>query len=109
GDAGDAGAECCGDRGRIVGGKVARSAAGKVDDDILEHGSTLLTTRRIWDIRRQVYASLLRLGGVATRISLHCLRARDRNCASNQPGGGRGRDALPPPLFISSPRRARIA
>src|SRR5262249_61975321 len=45
GDAGDMGAEGCGDRGRVVGRKVARAAARKVDDDILEHGSALLATR----------------------------------------------------------------
>src|SRR5262249_8226698 len=101
--------ECCGDRSPIVGGKVARTAAGKVDDDILEHGSTLLTTRRTCGSRRHVYASLRRLDGVATRISLHCLRARDRNWRSNHSWGGGGRDALRPPLFISSPRQARIA
>src|SRR6516164_7182378 len=36
------------------------------------------------------YASLRQLGGVATRISLHRLRARDRNCASNQSWAGAG-------------------
>src|SRR5262249_35808991 len=65
GDAGDMGAECCGDRGRVVGGKVARAAAGKVDDDILEHGSTLLATRPACGNPR--LASLRQLGGVATR------------------------------------------
>jgi hypothetical protein len=46
GDAGDAGAERCGDRDRIVGREVARAAARKVDNDILEHSLTLLATRR---------------------------------------------------------------
>src|SRR5262249_30763066 len=40
GDAGDVGTERGGDRGRILRREVAPAAAGKVDDDVLEHGST---------------------------------------------------------------------
>src|SRR5262249_43385191 len=46
GDARDAGAECFGDRDPLVGREVARAAARKIDDDILEHSLTLLATRR---------------------------------------------------------------
>ena len=60
------------DRNRILRRKVARRTAGKVDNDVLEHGSTSLHDARACGNPRHphaICASLSRLGRVATRVS----------------------------------------